>query len=225
MIVRNTRDLLDDPKVREPWPKYFVDWNTPRDPKILDALEKVINEAEDERPLQAFYTEHPYLLAIAFRPHCCWVFPLPRLGGGKHIPDFLYCDRNSLGFSWTLVEFESPRIEATNKDESVSRATHHAVEQIRDYRHWLSTNALAEQKEYPSITDKCDGYIVIGRRDGRTELEQRRLADFREQRIEIASYDRLLYQAREHLQHINRGWKETPAVAEIIIAGEKVTEL
>jgi hypothetical protein len=208
VILGNTSDISKDPKIREPWPDFFVDWNKPRDPKLLEELEKILNEGEDEKPQQKFYTEHPSLLAIAFRPHCCWVFPRPRLGGGQHIPDFLYCDLNSLGYHWILIELESPRMEATNKDESVSRGCHHAVEQILDYRRWLTENALVEQKTYPSLNDKCDGYVVIGRRDGRTELEQKRLADYKQQRIEIASYDRLLHEAKEHLLHINHNWEE-----------------
>jgi hypothetical protein len=68
------------------------------------------------------------------------------------------------------------------------------------------------QKKYPSLSDKCDGYVVIGRRDGRTELEQKRLAEFKNHRIEIAPYDRLLYQAREHLLYINHS-RETVAKA------------
>lgn len=110
-------------------------------------------------------------------------------------------------------------MEATNKDESVSADCHHAVEQIRDYRRWLSENALAEQKKYPSLSVKCDGFVVIGRRDGtRTELEEKRLADFRQERIEIASYDRLLYQAKEHLAYINYNWARAAEAAEKIKA-------
>jgi hypothetical protein len=133
----NTRDLLNDPKAREPWPANFVEWNKPRDLKLLDELKKILDEAQDERPLQQFYMEHPYLLALAFPVHRCWVFPKPRLGGGRWIPDFLLCDLNSLGYSWTLIELESPRMEATNKDERVSAACHHAAGQILDYRRWL----------------------------------------------------------------------------------------
>jgi Domain of unknown function (DUF4263) len=214
----NTKDLLNDPKIREPWPDNFVDWNRPEDPRTLDELEKILNEAEDERPLQAFYTAHPYFLANIFQPHCCWLFPKPRLGG-EYIPDFLYCDHNSLGYAWTIIELESPKMEATNKDGSVSADCHHAVGQILDYRRWLTENALAVQKKYPSLNDRCEGVVVIGRRDsGRTELEQSRLADFRQQRIEIASYDRLLYQARERLRHINGSWESAAELAQKVQA-------
>jgi hypothetical protein len=80
LTIRNTKDLLDDPKIREPWPEQFVDWYTQRDPKVADELATVLNEAKNERPLQEFHTNHPYMLALAFSVHCCWVFPKPRLG-------------------------------------------------------------------------------------------------------------------------------------------------
>jgi hypothetical protein len=127
------------------------------------------------------------------------------LGGGKLIPDFALCDRNSLGFKWTLIELENPTMDATNKDGSVSKGCHHAVEQISDYRRWVRDNALFEEKEgFNGLNVDCDGWVVIGRRDGaRTTLEQARLADFRKQHIEVASYDRLLTLAVDHLSGLH----------------------
>jgi hypothetical protein len=81
---------------------------------------------------------------------------------------------------------------------------------------------LAEQKKYPSLSERCDGHVVIGRSDGdRTELEQKRLAEFRQQRIEITSYDRLLIGAREHQIHLNRTWEEGAKFAEKVQANKK----
>lgn len=209
--IRNTRELLTDPKVREPWPENWVDWTAPRDSQLFEEYEKILNEATNEKPLQAFFTDHPYLLALAFPLHNCWMFPKPRLGGGTLIPDFLLCDLNSLGYHWTLIELESPTMEATNNNESISADTHHAVQQIRDYRRWVRDNALFEEKQrYRGLNADCDGFIVIGRRDDRTALEQERLADFRREHIEIASYDRLLVLIKSHLQSLNR---PTPATA------------
>jgi hypothetical protein len=200
----NTRDLPTE-EMKQPWPREFVEWYEPRDAKLFEQFENTLNEAQDERPLQAFLTEHPYLLALAFPVHCCWLFPKPRLGGGMHIPDFALCDKNSLGYKWTLIELESPTMVATNKDESISKDCHHAVQQILDYRRWVRDNALFEEKQgFKGLNTDCDGYVVIGRRNnGRTEVEQQRLADFRRQHIEIASYDRLLWMAKEHLNAIH----------------------
>jgi len=200
--IFNTRDLPTD-EMKQPWPAHFVEWYLPRDPVLFQQFDKTLNESTDERPLQEFLSQHPYLLALAFPVHCCWIFPKPRLGGGKHIPDFALCDLNSLGYKWTLIELESPTMDATNKDGSVSKDCHHAVQQILDYRRWVRDNALFEEKHgFSGLNSDCDGWVVIGRRDGeRTELEQQRLADFRNQRIEIASYDRLVSSARAHFDH------------------------
>jgi hypothetical protein len=168
----NTRDLPTE-EMKQPWPEKYVDWTKKRDPALWDQLKKTLDEAKNENPLQAFFTEHPYLLALAFPVHFCWVFPKPRLGGGKWIPDFLLCDRNSLGYKWRLIELESPTMEATNKDESVSANCHHAIGQIRDYRRWVRDKALFEEQGFKGSNADCEGWVIIGRRDyNRTELER-----------------------------------------------------
>ncbi len=209
--IRNTRDLPTE-EMKEPWPDNFVEWYKPRNPALLDAYEEVLKEAKDEKPLQAFFTDYLYLLVLAVPLHCCWLFPKPRLGGGKWVPDFLVCDYNSLGYKWTAIELESPSMRATNKDGSVSSDCHHAVQQILDYRRWVRDNALFEEKQgYRGLNADCDGIIVIGRQDkDRSELERQRLADFRKQHIEIASYDRLSILIREHLHYVNLGSGSIP---------------
>jgi Domain of unknown function (DUF4263) len=210
----NTNDLLNDPRIKEPWPENWVNWTGPFSERLLDALERLIDTSQDERPIQAFLKEHPYVLATALYPHNCWIFPHPRLRGGLYIPDFLYCDRDSLGLRYRLVELESPTMRALNQDQSISRGTHHAVEQIQDYRGYLRASALAEQREFPDISERCEGLIIIGRGDdGRDEDGRRRLADLRQNDIEIASYDRLLAEARNHFNHREAGRKRTKEAA------------
>ncbi len=212
--LKNTKDLLNDPRIREPWPDNWVNWIEPFSERLLDELERLIYTSRDERPIQEFLKDHPYVLATALYPHNCWIFPHPRLGGGQHIPDFLYCDRNSLGFRYRLVELESPTLRALNQDQSVSAGTHHAVQQIQDYQGWLRANALAEQRQFPEISERCEGYIIIGRaEDGRNEDGQRRLADLRQSHIEVASYDRLLAEARNHFRHLQAGQKQAKKTA------------
>lgn len=200
--IFNTRDL---PRDKGPWPDRFVQWYIHRDPTEIEDFRRVIDGARDERPIQDFLEKRPHILALAFPVHCCWIFPRPRLGGGKYIPDFLLCDLCSLGYQWALIELESPTAEATNKGGSVSGACHHALEQIRDYRRWLRDNALFEKGQgFEGLNADCSAWITIGRRNReRTDIEQQRLADYGRERIEVASYDRLLVEAREHLLHIN----------------------
>jgi hypothetical protein len=212
--IRNTRDLtVPTADMKQLWPDNYINWTQRVDPAVFEELARILSEAKDERPLQEFYTAHPSLLALVFPVHNCWVFPKPRLGGGKWIPDFLLCDRNSLGYHWILIELESPTMEATNKDESVSVGCHHAVQQILDYRRWVRDNALFEEKQgFRGLNADCDGWVVLGRRDGgRTEPEQQRLADFRKQKIEIASYDRLIIAAQDHLRSLHGEPPAAPA--------------
>jgi hypothetical protein len=209
--IRNTRDLPTKEN-KEPWPDNFVEFYRPRDSALLYAYEKVLNKAKNEKPLQAFFSKHPFLLVLAVPLHCCWLFPKPRLGGGKWIPDFLVCDYNSLGFKWTVIGLESPSMRATNRNGSVSAGCHHAVQQILDYRRWVRDNALFEEKQgYRGLNADCDGIVVIGRQDkNRSERERQRLADFRKQYIEIMSYDRFLIRIKEHLYYVNLGSGSIP---------------
>ncbi len=166
----------------------------------VDEFETVLAAATVEKPLQELFERHPVLLAFGIfgglHQHS-WVFPRPRLGNGKWIPDFLVCDHDSLGFQWRLIELESPSATPLNKDESVSAACHHAVEQIRDYRRWLRDNAPFERLEgWADISADSPGWVIIGRREERRALGEQRLADFRREGIEVHSYDYLLERCR-----------------------------
>jgi hypothetical protein len=130
--IKNTKNLLKHPRISEPWPENWVNWTEPFSDRLLDELEQLINTSENERPIQQFMREHTCVIAIAHYPHGRWIFPHPRLGGGPHIPDFLYCDRNSLGLRYVIIELESPTMRALKQDQSVSAGTHHAVQQIQD---------------------------------------------------------------------------------------------
>ena len=174
---------------------------------LADQLDAVLGGAQDERPLQAFFEQHPFVLPLALLGglhQYSWVFPQPRLGNGIYIPDFVACDRDSLGFQWKLVELESPTASATNKDDSVSHACHHAVQQIRDYKRWLRDNlGFERQHGWHEITGECESWIVIGRRGDRSEIARERLADFKKESIAIHSYDHIVEGYRHAQAYIN----------------------
>lgn len=190
------------------WPDKIVDWN--RERKGLDRKFKATLEAaSDERPLQRFFEQYPYTLALGILggPHECWVIPKPNLGA-EYIPDFLICNWTSNGPSWYVIELENPTFKPTTKAGSISRKCHKGIEQVTDYRAWLRDNvAYAKlQGKYIGINGNCSGWVVIGRRNNnRSELEQRRLSDFGWQNhIQVASYDRLLETYTYYQRAINR---------------------
>src|SRR5437867_91636 len=82
-------------------------------------LIETINGAQDERPLQALFTEKPHLLipGVLRVLRRAWVLPKPRFAD-KYVPDFLVGIMDSLGSGWMLVELESPTMTPINKDGS-----------------------------------------------------------------------------------------------------------
>jgi len=199
------------------WPDKIVDWNRERR-GMPKRFKETLEAASDERPLQRFFEQRPYALALGVLggPHQCWVFPKPNLGA-EYIPDFLICNWLSNGPSWHVIELENPTFKPTTKRGSISHRCHKGIEQVADYRGWLRENiAYATlQQKYIGISGNCSGWVIIGRRNyNRGELEQRRLADFSWQNnIQIASYDRLLETFSFYQQAINRQSRQIRALA------------
>jgi hypothetical protein len=188
-----------------------IEWNGPRFSSVKK-FESVLANASDEKPLQRFFEDHPEALlsVIVGGPHQVWLLPLKRLDkadGRSLLPDFLICDWSSLGPSWVVVELESLTVSPTNS-KGVSVKCYRAVQQIKNYRTYLATHSLfLGDAGWPLTTGDCPGWVIIGRSDAhRSSRDQEELASFRTDRIEIASYDRLLNSFRNFQNHINAGW-------------------
>jgi hypothetical protein len=170
--------------------------------EMIDNFESAIESSKDERPLQKLFEEHPQVLVNSLiGPHTVWVFERPRLPtptGGLRIPDFMICDWTSIGPKWTIVELESPREKRANK-AALSAKLNHAIEQIVDYRSYLSKYAqLTRDAGFPGMHLPNEAVIVIGRRSEMiSETNGERLAAMRQQKVEVATYDRLLEQCEK----------------------------
>jgi hypothetical protein len=84
-----------------------------RDPEVLerdiDALRGVIETAADERPIQRYLEQHPWLLAsLLGGGHGRWVRPQVSLGR-EVVAYFFIGDADSVGVRRRLIELESPR--------------------------------------------------------------------------------------------------------------------
>jgi hypothetical protein len=173
-----------------------VKWNRST-PGLIRNFEETLESANDEKPLQAFFEKNPQaLLTGIVSPHIGWVIPRPKLqepDGGFWQPDFIVCDWTSVGPEWFIIELESPMEGPLIKNGDTSRICNHAMNQIGDYR-----NALEEHGHFirgdgwPKLHGKFRGVVVIGRRsDPLREKYSNRLRQYRNNDIEIMSYDRL----------------------------------
>jgi len=173
--------------------------NTRDVPKALvDEFERVLGDAKDERPLQAFLAEHPELLCRLAEPGGqLWCLDRPRLGS-ELIPDFLLASDSSIGFRWTLIELEGPNEAILTKDGVPAKKLAGAMKQIRDWRGWLRSN-IGYAREQVGLTDihaECRSVIIVGRRQGLDAKQARVYGALSGNSDTVMTYDRLLEIAR-----------------------------
>ncbi|WP_433700801.1 Shedu anti-phage system protein SduA domain-containing protein [Nocardiopsis sp. CA-288880] len=178
-------------------------WKVTRDPSLADlgAFRDALAGATKERPMQVALEKHPSLFSkiILGGNHGIWVRPQVQFGN-HYMADFLVAIRNSAGLYWVLVELESPTHRLTNPGNGrASSALRHAVDQIEDWRKWLTTNlrsARAPREDgglgLPGINVNARGLIVMGREDvsdSATDIRERYSS---QSGIEIRTYDSLV---------------------------------
>jgi hypothetical protein len=162
-------------------------------------LEDALGSATDERPLQKVLEKHPEILGhIVTGHHGTYVIPQVSLGG-KYVPDFLIAAETSNGLQWTLVEIESPNAALTILDGQHSHQLRKAIQQIIDWREWLSDNAAnARQSKaenglgLPGIRADARALIIISRESLIAVPGKNRARELAERNIEIRTYDWLL---------------------------------
>ena len=99
-----------------------------------------------------------------------------------------------MGPLWTIVELKSPRENPLNKDSTIPKYCHDAIQQINDYRHWLGKNiAYAQGQGFHGIDGDCDAMLIIGRLDtNRDEAEPWTLRNKKlKEHVDVASHDRI----------------------------------
>jgi len=178
---------------RYPWPDKYIEQRRASGANISD-LERVLQDAKDEAPLQRLLGATPVLLRPLMRGGVdAWCFDRPSFGG-ELIPDFLLACRFSSGLHWVYVELESPTAAPLNKAGRPSGKLVTALSQIGDWRIWLRENIAYARTHlgYRSIDAECHATVVIGRRSMiRTEhaLKYRELSRLN---VAVMTYDRLI---------------------------------
>jgi hypothetical protein len=190
-----------------------ISWNKTR-PGLISRFRAVLESAKDEVPLQDFFAANP--LALVFgtqvRTHQVWVFPQPQFGtieGLDSVPDFLICDWSSVGPQWIVVELESPTTNVINT-RGISAKCNFPIQQVMGYRRFFSERVESlNLAGWTGLNGDCKAWILIGRRNApRSKKNADRLSEFRNQDIEIASYDRVFESCSETQRGIDARHRE-----------------
>ncbi|BDH51228.1 MULTISPECIES: Shedu anti-phage system protein SduA domain-containing protein [Streptomyces] len=174
--------------------------------EVVDEFEKVLDDAQDEAPVQEFFERHPEVLAQQLGAGCRWIIPRPNLGG-VYIPDFMAARVDSGGLRWVAIELESPSVDRlfTTTDGTPAKELRKGLQQIKDWRHWLEMNLQTAQNSpinggcgFVGITPRVQGLVVIGRRRNTTSDDHYRRRDIAwQEHLETHTYDWLLEEGRK----------------------------
>ncbi len=195
-IRSNIEALLAEDPLRDS----FVEWDDIYNPDVVD-LEVALARATSERDMQAYLEENPFLLIQHLGGgHGRYVLPQLRLGS-EYVTDFVLCERDSLGYHWTLVEIESPLAVRGKQTGEPTAELNHAINQIQDWRRWLTENVAyaRSQLRLKDIDSTAAGLVIMGRRGDGVDPARLRQA-LTQNNIEVHSYDWLVDTLRAKLE-------------------------
>lgn len=170
----------------------------------VDALETVINTAQDERAIQQYLNAKPHLLATLLQRTPRYVVSQKRLGS-EFVTDFVGSDVDSMGIHWYLIELENPTAPVYLKDrKTLSAEARKGIDQVVEWRNWLQDNiAYARQPRAQNglglfdIRPDTRALVLVGRRstlDTTTDAARRELRA--SSNIHVHTYDWLLESIR-----------------------------
>lgn len=158
-------------------------------------LETIVENGVSENELQKHIEKHPFILSQLFA-HCRYVFPKVALGI-QYETDFMCLETPSSGKEWIGVELEIPNKNVITKTGRKTAELEHAIQQIRDWRTWVTENlSYARQEKEKNglglidIIPRFYGYVIIGRRKNFNEkFNELRRQIQRDELITIRSWD------------------------------------
>ena len=193
--------------------KSIEEWEISQTPKPnseqVAALLRVIETADDERPIQKHLADNPRLWSpLLGGGHGRWVRPKVKFGD-RFEADFMIADADSAGIHWVYVELESPHAMAFKANGEYADKARHALFQIRSWREFVQENGDYVRKprkrgglSLPHLRSKDRGIIFVGRREsmGEDVANLRRQTD-EDERVSIHSYDWLVERLEEIAVH------------------------
>jgi Domain of unknown function (DUF4263) len=181
-------DYIDENGIRS-----YAGFNT-----SVGELATMIDDGASEAMLQSHLATNRYILSQQFA-HCHHVFPRVRLGN-QYEADFFCLDIPSSGYEWWGVELEAPNKKVITKAGRKTADVEHALQQVRDWRTWLTQNLSYAQGtlRLERINPRFFGYVIIGRwKDYTDEFNNIRSQVFRDELIQIRSWDGIIEWARK----------------------------
>lgn len=171
----------------------------------LAALERTLESAPDEAPLQRLFEERRCLLAhLVPGNHATFVIPQAKLAN-QYVADFLIAGVSSRGFTWCFVEIESPKAPLQIRDGQASKQLRKALHQIGDWREWITNNISSAQKPkskdglgLKDIRADADGLVLISRANASPDSSVLRNQIWTSQRVQVRTYDWIVRMAREN---------------------------
>ncbi|WP_194585814.1 Shedu anti-phage system protein SduA domain-containing protein [Vibrio anguillarum] len=108
--------------------------------------------------------------------------------GSDYRTDFvLVGDERSCGCKYLLIEFESPHTPAYNKNGKPSARLTGALQQIRDWKKWMSDNQQECDRIFPSWDRFFEYMIIIGRDTDDHIVKRNRLSEY--DGVKVRSFD------------------------------------
>lgn len=165
--------------------------------QIVHDWELLIDDpATDERSCLRFVRDHG---ALFFQRRTETPISISELSlGSDYKVDFVTATEGfSGGTTYKLIELESPNSKLYRSDGKTSARLSGAIDQILEWRRWISQHRTQARKLFPSTRWNSDAaptfsyQIVIGRRSETAKVQDKIWSRIHEAGIEIVSFDRL----------------------------------
>ncbi len=166
----------------------------------IDLFEKVISQANDEKPIQKHIENNPHLITTLLGGRYKYCIPQKFLGA-EYRPDFLIGSTDSLGINWILIELETPKSGIYLKlNGQLDQYARKGVAQIQEWREWLlrnigyATNKISQNGlGLIDIRPKSKAIVIVGRRTYMRETKEIARNQSRDNNdIHIHTYDWLI---------------------------------
>lgn len=160
--------------------------------ELVDEFARLLDQDPTEEDLQRYLEQNRILLG----PTAKRILPKHRFGA-EYISDFVVEKDEG---EYLLVELEHPGHRLFTKTSDPTRELRHGISQVETWQQWIAENLSYARSNLPGVSSP-DGLVVIGRRRDLTVPARKALrrTNAALQGISVVTYDRLLGDARRHL--------------------------